>query len=252
MHPAGQQALIRDAVSAGLTGLLLWVVCALVARAIIRTTLKPYDALADHFERLADGHVDGPLDLRGPVTGVGRLARAVAVFQHKAQTSQRAQADLQARYDSLVQEQADERRLLMGMLMSGRLDPGGQASGRRSPAGPAAADFDIPESSAAARAEGGPPPHSGRYDSLYQESPDERRLLMGLLMSSRFEREGPASALRSSAGAAPESVRGPTAHTGRVIDPAGRMAFSPRKVAERPPETPVAPELMLDFALLRR
>ena len=90
MHPVGQEALIRTTATAGLTGLLCWVVCALVTRAISRAALKPYDAVADHLERIADGDVDGPVDLQGPAAGVRRLARAVVVFQQRAATSARS------------------------------------------------------------------------------------------------------------------------------------------------------------------
>src|SRR5215217_960994 len=61
MHPAGQDALIRTTAAAGLAGGLCWVACALVARAVDRAALRPYDALADYFEGLVDGDADGPV-----------------------------------------------------------------------------------------------------------------------------------------------------------------------------------------------
>lgn len=149
MNPVGQEALARSLATAGLTGLLCWVVCALVTRAITRSALKPWNALADHFERLADGEVDSPLDPRGPEAGVRRLARAAVVFHQRALASQRSEAELQARYDRLCQEQADERRLIMGMLMDRRPDAERGLSDLRSLDGPAPAAFDIPERPAA-------------------------------------------------------------------------------------------------------
>lgn len=148
LHPVGLAALFRTTATAGLTGLLCWVVCALVTRAISRSALRPYTALANHFERLADGHVDGPLDLRGAAPAVRRLARAAVVFRQRELAGRRSEADLQARYDGLCQEHADERRLLMGMLMRGRLDPGDRSPVPQ-PAEPAASPgFDPPDSSA--------------------------------------------------------------------------------------------------------
>ena len=168
MHPVGQEALIRTTATAGLTGLLCWVVCALVTRAISRAALKPYDALADHLERLADGGVDGPVDLQGPAAGVRRLARAVVVFQQRAAASARSEAALQARYDSLYQEHAEERRLLMGMLMGRRLDSGdGGVPAVQSPADVAPAEFEIPEPpSALPDHADGLTPHTGKVVDL--------------------------------------------------------------------------------------
>lgn len=167
MNPVGQEALLRTAATAGLTGLLCWVICALVARAISRHALKPWNALADHFERLADGEVDRPIDLRGPVAGVRRLARAAAFFHQGAVASRRAEADLQVRYDRLYQEQADERRLLMGMLTDRRPDNGRSRSSLRSLEGPAPSEFEIPERPlAVAGAVRGPSPRTGEVVDL--------------------------------------------------------------------------------------
>lgn len=145
MNPVGQEALIRSMATAGLTGLLCWVLCALVTRAISRSALKPYVALADHFERLADGEVESPVDARGEAAGVRRLARAAVVFHQRALASQRSEAGLQARYDRLCEEQADERRLIMGMLMDRRPDTERGLSDLRSLDRSAPAAFDIPE-----------------------------------------------------------------------------------------------------------
>lgn len=145
MHPAGPDAVIKTTVTAGLVGLLCWVICALVTRAISRAALKPYDTLTDHFERLADGGGDGPIDLHGPVAGVRRLARAVIVFQQRDLASQRSEAQLQSRFDRLYEEQADERRLLMGILMKSRVGTQGRSSTRPSIPAPSAAEFALPD-----------------------------------------------------------------------------------------------------------
>lgn len=167
MHPVGQEALLRAAVTAGLTGLLCWVVCALVTRAISRHALRPYNALADHLERLADGDVESAIDLRGPGAGVRRLARAVGVFQQRDLASQRSGADLQVRYDRLHQEQADEHRLLLGMLVDRRFDPRQGPSGLRSLDGPAASGFEIPDRPAALPGVvGAPATHTGEVVDL--------------------------------------------------------------------------------------
>lgn len=167
MHPVGQEALIRTTATAGLTGLLCWVICALVTRAISRHALKPWNALADHFERLADGEVESPIDLRGPVAGVRRLARAAVVFHQRALASQRSEAELQARYDHLYQEHADERRLIMEMLMDRRLDPERGPAALRSIDGPAPAGFEIPEPPAEVSGlASGPAPHTGEVVDL--------------------------------------------------------------------------------------
>lgn len=145
MNPAGQLALIKTTISAGLTGLLCWVLCALITRAISRAALKPYNALADHFERLTDGNADSTIELPGSVPAARRLARVVAVFHQKVLASQRSEAELQARYDGLYREHAGERRLLMGMLMSGQLSPENRASILHATPGEAATDFKIPD-----------------------------------------------------------------------------------------------------------
>jgi hypothetical protein len=165
MHPVGQEALMRSTATAGLTGLLCWVVCALVTRAISRSALKPYNALADHFERLADGEAEGPIDSRRPQAGVRRLARAVVVFHQRALASERAEADLQVRYERLCHEQADERRLIMGLIMDRR-------PGERSPSdlpaldSPALTVFDIPKPSPAREAPDVWTPDSGQVVDL--------------------------------------------------------------------------------------
>ncbi|MBW8303124.1 MAG: hypothetical protein K0M78_04125 [Brevundimonas sp.] len=201
LNPVGQEAFFRTVAAAGLTGSLCWGICVLVTRAIGRAALKPYDALADHLERLADGDIDTPIDLRGPVAGVRRLARAVVVFQQRTIASQRSEADLQARYDSLYQEHAGERRLLMGMLMGKRLDSESDASIQRPAEAVAPAEFEIPE-----------PPS-----------------------------------------AAPEAVGGPPPHTGHIVDLAGRMKASARRVEEGPTGKSVVPDAMpLDFAFISR
>lgn len=166
MHPVGQEALMRSMATAGLTGLLCWVVCALVTRAISRNALKPYNALADHFERLADGEPAGPIDSHRPQAGVRRLARAVVVFHQRALASERAEADLQGRYERLCHEQADERRLIMGLMMDRR--PGTERSPSDLPAldGPALTVFDIPKPSPAREARDAWTPASGQVVDL--------------------------------------------------------------------------------------
>lgn len=143
LHPTGQEALIQTTVRAGLTGLLCWVVCALITRAISGAALKPYNALADHLERLADGEVDGPVDQRGPVPGVRRLSRAVVALQQRPLAIHRSEAGPQLRYDSLYHDPS-ERRLLMEMLVSRQFDPDGDLSPLRSSGGVARAEFEIP------------------------------------------------------------------------------------------------------------
>lgn len=163
MHPVGQEALIRTTATAGLTGLLCWVVCALVTRAISRHALRPYNALADHLERLADGEGDRPIDLHGPEAGVRRMARAV-VFHHQALASRRSEADLQARYDRLYQEHADERRLLMGAVMDRRREADDLAPDLRVLVAPAPVDFEVPARPAALVAS--PPSRTGEVVDL--------------------------------------------------------------------------------------
>ncbi len=117
LHPVGQSVLIRAVATAGVAGFLCWTVCALVTRAISRTAVKPYYALADHFERLADGDAGLAFDPREPEPGARRLVRAIAVFHHRAEASQRAEAALQLRYDRLHHNHAAERRLSAGLLI---------------------------------------------------------------------------------------------------------------------------------------
>lgn len=134
LNLGGRDGLVRTAATAGLTGLMLWILCAIVTRAIARATLKPYQALADHFERLGDGEVDSHIVLQGEVPEARRLARAVSVFHQRALSSERSKARLQARYDSLYREHADERRLLIGMLTGARPEVKGHPSVTRSDA----------------------------------------------------------------------------------------------------------------------
>lgn len=265
MEPAGQATLIETTATAGAAGLLCWVVCALVTRAISRAALKPYKALADHLERLADGDVDSQFDLRGPDADVRRLARAVILFHHRAVASQRAEAGLQARYDRLCQDQAEERRLLMGMLMSQRLDPKGHAAGDRDPVDVAPVRPGIPEPLSAAPEAAGGPPQTGRYDGLYEDA-RQRRLLMDMLMTRRARPEGPAAGLRPPVGEAlagfdiPErpsatlaAADGSTPHAGRIVDLTGRLKSPARRGEERPVAQSAVPDLLsLDFAFIRR
>ncbi|MDQ3124188.1 MAG: hypothetical protein M3Q74_01085 [Pseudomonadota bacterium] len=235
----GQEGFLRTTANASLTGLLFWLVCALATRAISRAAVKPYHALADHVERLVDGAVDVPLDPRGQGAGVRRLALAFDVLHQRALASRRSEAGLQARYDSLCQEQADERRLLMGMLMSGRLEPERPSSALRSPASVTAATPDIPDSTApASQPTGRRAPHTGGYDRLQLEPSDERQLLIGMLMSNQLNPEDHAYVLQALTGmapdefeycepssAAPESASGLTPPSGADRRSAGRPEF---------------------------
>lgn len=189
MHPVGQALLIKTTVTASLTGLLCWVVCALVARAISRAALRPYNALADHFERMADGDWDSSINLRGPVPAARRLARVVVLFQQRALESKRSEAALQARYDRLDQDHVSERRVILGMLTNKPFAAASSASGHRAPIR-APAGFDVREPRSASEAVSDTPQQSGRYDGLYEDV-RERSLLMNMLMDSRLQaREG--------------------------------------------------------------
>ncbi|RYI22604.1 MAG: hypothetical protein EON48_07975, partial [Acetobacteraceae bacterium] len=143
MLPAGQAALVQAAAISGLTGFLLWVAFALVVRGISRIVLKPYDALADRLDLLVDGGVDDLGDLRGPAVGVRRLARSVFFFRQQVIASQGSRARLQARYDALYQEHADERQLLMSIL-AGRSAPAMDRILSPHPIAPVDPGFDIP------------------------------------------------------------------------------------------------------------
>lgn len=191
MHPAGQALLIKTTVTASLTGLMCWVVCALLARAISRAALRPYSALADHFERLADGDSHSSVHLRGPVPEARRLARVVVLFQQRALESKRSEAALQARYDRLDRDHAGERRVILGMLLNKPFDPASSASGHQAPIDTTPAGLDVREPlSASSDAFSDMAPQSGRYDSLYEDA-RERSLLMDMLMDHRLQtREG--------------------------------------------------------------
>lgn len=144
MVPAGKDALWRAVAAAGLTGFLFWVICALLVRAVSRVALNPYDALADRLDRLVDGETDDLADLHGPVVGVRRLARAIFVFHDRARASRLSELSLQARYDALYEEHADERRLLMAML-AGRLEPATRSTLPPRPEAPGMSGYEIPD-----------------------------------------------------------------------------------------------------------
>lgn len=175
MQPESREALIRTTQTASLTGLLCWVAFAIFSTAIRRAALKPSNALADHCERLADGDHNSWVDLRAADPAALRLGRAISLFHQKALESCRAQASLQARYDGLQEQQADERREIIGMLLSIRRRPEGPGAGHRSA---------LETTPAVRQVALRPTPQAGRYDSLY-ETANERRLLMDLVMNRR-------------------------------------------------------------------
>lgn len=143
MVPAGKDAVLRAAATAGLTGFLFWVICALAVRAVSEVALNPYNALADRLDRLVDGETDDLADLHGPVVGVRRLARAIFVFHDRATASRLSELSLQARYDALYEEHANERRLLMTML-AGRVEPATPVALPSRPDAAGMSDYEIP------------------------------------------------------------------------------------------------------------
>lgn len=174
MLPVGQEALLKAAVISGLTGFLLWVACALVVRWISGIALKPYHALADRLDLLVDGAVDDLADLRGPVVGIRRLARTVFFFRQQVLTSQRAEASLQARYDALYREHADERHLLMSIL-AGRPAPAMDRILSPHPTAPVDSDFDIPGLPDSGAPRGSPSPSRGLVVELAGRLASSRR-----------------------------------------------------------------------------
>lgn len=143
MLPVGQAALLKAVMTLGLAGCLGWLACALMVRTVRGVALRPYDMLADRLERIADGEIDTLGDLHGPGVGVRRLARTVIAFQERALASRRSEANLQVLYDAICREQAEERRLLMGMLTRGGLPPLTDRPAP-SPSQPPADDLEIP------------------------------------------------------------------------------------------------------------
>lgn len=117
MLPVGQEALIGAVTTAGLTGFLVWVASALIARSITRVALEPFETLTDQLEGLADATTDAGIDLQGAVPGVRRLARVVLTFHGRLVESQRSEAALRIRYDALCQGNAHERQSLMAILL---------------------------------------------------------------------------------------------------------------------------------------
>ena len=143
MLPVGQEALIGAVTTAGLTGFLAWVACALVVRTINRVALAPYLALTDQLEALADGTAGSGIDLSGAVPGVRRLARVILAFHNELIASQRSEAALQLRYDALAQANAAERQSLMAILIDRAASGGRTGPVMRDVTPPSV--FDIPE-----------------------------------------------------------------------------------------------------------
>ncbi|OYX57053.1 MAG: hypothetical protein B7Y86_09995 [Brevundimonas subvibrioides] len=117
MLPVGQQVLIGAVTTAGLTGFLVWVTSALIARSIIKVALEPYDTLTEQLEGLADGRTGPGLALQGAAQGVRRLARVIVTFQTRLVESQRSEAALRVRYDALCHANDHERQSLMAVLL---------------------------------------------------------------------------------------------------------------------------------------
>jgi hypothetical protein len=157
---AGQEALVNAATKAGLTGFLLWVACVLTARTIGGIALKPYRDFADRLDALVDGHTDDLADLRGPVVGVRRLARAIFVFQEAAMASRRSEAGLQARYDALYQVHMEERRLLMNRLVGAPSSFVDELPGP-SPDAATVSEFEIPDLTGIEATPESPAPQAG-------------------------------------------------------------------------------------------
>ena len=117
MLPVGREVLIGAVTTAGLTGFLVWVASALIARSIIRVTLEPYDTLTEQLEGLADGRTGTDLALQGAAQGIQRLARVIVTFQTRLVESQLSEAALRVRYDALCQANDHERQSLMAVLL---------------------------------------------------------------------------------------------------------------------------------------
>jgi hypothetical protein len=158
--PAGQEALVNAATKAGLTGFLLWVACVLLARTIGGIALRPYRDLADRLDALVDGHTDDLADLRGPVVGVRRLARAIFVFHDAAMASRRSEAGLQARYDALYRVHMEERHLLMSRLVGAPSSFVDERPGP-SPDGTTLSEFEIPGPTGIEAVPASPEPQTG-------------------------------------------------------------------------------------------
>jgi hypothetical protein len=157
---AGQEALVNAATKAGLTGFLLWVACVLLARTIGGIALRPYRDLADRLDALVDGHTDDLADLRGPVVGVRRLARAIFVFHDAAMASRRSEADLQAKYDALYRVHVEERRLLMSRLLGNPSSSADELAGP-SPDATTLSEFEIPSLTGIEATPESPAPQTG-------------------------------------------------------------------------------------------
>lgn len=93
-----------------------------VFRAIRRDATRPYRALTDQMEDLADGRLIGDLSSPGSGVDINRLLRAAAALQVRLTASEHSEAALQARYNGLCHENADERRMLMRIVLEGRRD----------------------------------------------------------------------------------------------------------------------------------
>lgn len=143
MRSEGQEALVQAFLMAGVAGFLCWMACALVVGGVRNVARRPYDALTDRLERLIDGEIDTLADLHAPDAGVRRLARAVFLLRERAITSRRSEAAVQALYDAVCYQQADERRLLMGMLTRSAVPPSADKP-RVGAEGVSPASLDIP------------------------------------------------------------------------------------------------------------
>lgn len=145
---SGRMAAIRMATMLIMGGLTVAAAVWIAVRLVVRAASTPYDAVADRLEQLAVG------DLRiaipgGRAAGVRRLGLAVLAVRNRMVEQERELADLQAKNDRLCGDNAEERRMLLGMVV------GQMGHFLQTPPRPSlyrdnrdrVAEFDIPEAS---------------------------------------------------------------------------------------------------------
>ncbi|RZJ03533.1 MAG: hypothetical protein EON89_11130 [Brevundimonas sp.] len=114
--PSGRMAAIRMATMLVMGGLTAAAAVWIAVRLVVHAAAAPYDDVADRLEQLAIGDLRITLPV-GRAAGVRRLGLAVLAVRNRMFEQERELAELQAKNDRLCDDNAEERRMLLRMVV---------------------------------------------------------------------------------------------------------------------------------------
>lgn len=147
LTPSGRAAAIQMAAMMIMGGVTASTTVWLAVWLAVRAASAPYDAIADRLEQLAIGDLTIALPPAGRAAGVRRLGLAVLAVRNRLVGQERELAGLQARNDRLCSNNAEDHRMLLGMV-TGQRGPFPHTPQRASPARSARgrlSEFNFPE-----------------------------------------------------------------------------------------------------------